>query len=311
MKNLLSIIMVLALLKGQFLKAQAYIPFPDSNAMWTDRIYDPSCGITPLCSINQYRISGDTVINAISYKTLTKSGYLVSQNNQYTFYSEYAGGFRQEITNKRVFYFPPYGYIQKDTLLYDFNLNVGDSLPQTYLYPGNLCDAIVDIIDSVAIGTSYHKRFHISTVGSPPWGQTWLIEGIGCTHGLLGGFCFGWEGSQDLTCFTQGDTINYPGYSSDCDIITSVSYLRNNPEAIVLSPNPANNMLSITFPINFHYAEIEIYDNFGLKFYCYSGEIINGNFLVPVLSWAEGIYILKVKTFTETMIFKKFIVIHK
>jgi len=284
MRNILLIILVFILLKGQFLKAQVYIPFPDSNAMWTDRIYDPSCNLVGECSINQYRITDDTLINGKIYKKLIKSGYLIDQNFHYTFYSEYAGAFRQEVNNKKVFYFPPYGYTQADTLLYDFNLNVGDSLPLSYIYSFNFCDAVIDNIDSVAVGNLYHKRFHISTVGTPPWGQTWLIEGIGCTHGLFGGICVIWEGSQDLTCFTQGDTLNYPGYSSDCNIITSVPNVTNKPEAIILSPNPADNILSLTFPVNFHNAEIGIYNDSGLKFYRFSGEIINGNFDIAVIN---------------------------
>lgn len=233
-----------------FGQTNVYHPFPDSNAMWTDRIYDPLCNLTSECSINQYRITGDTVIDGKIYKKLTKSGYLVDQNYQYTFYSEYAGAFRQEINNKKVYYYPPYSYPQADTLLYDFNLEMGDSLPLSYLYPINFCDAVVDTIDSVMVGDSYRKRFHLSTNETPPWGQTWLIEGIGTTHGLFGGICAGWEGWQDLTCFIQDDSISYPTPSnSDCDLITSIAESGNHQNSIHIYPNPAIASLTIEIPL--------------------------------------------------------------
>lgn len=226
-----------------------YHPFPDSNAMWTDRIYDPNCNLTWECSINQYIMTGDTVIDGNSYKKLTKSGYLIDQNYQYTFYTEYAGAIRQEIANKKVYYYPPIFYPQTDTLLYDFDLTEGDPIPLSYLYPYNFCDAVVDIIDSVAVGGSYRKRFHISTTNPPSWGQTWLIEGIGTTQGLFGGFCDTFEGSQDLTCFIQDDSITYPTPANlDCDLITSISNTVDAVFSLQTYPNPFTENLILEVP---------------------------------------------------------------
>lgn len=205
--------------------------------------------MTNECSINQYRITGDTLIEGKLYRKLTKSGYLIDQNYQYTFYTEYAGALRQEISNKKVFYYPPFSYPQADTLLYDFDLEVGDSVPLSYLYPYNFCDAVVDTIDSVFVGGTYRKRFHISTSGTPPWGQTWLIEGIGTTNGLFGGFCLGWEGHQDLTCFIHNDSITYPSPpNSDCDPITSIPKITDNEFSINVYPNPFTDKLVIEAP---------------------------------------------------------------
>jgi len=88
MKNILIVIIISVFITNPSLVAQVYTPFPDSNAMWTDRIFDPSCNLTAECSINQYRISGDTVINGTLYKKLTKSGYLIDQNYQYNYYPD-------------------------------------------------------------------------------------------------------------------------------------------------------------------------------------------------------------------------------
>ncbi len=249
MKKLLHIIILILTAATTFGQTNIYHPFPDSNAMWTDRRYDPLCNLLAECSINQYRITGDTLINGKIYRKLTQSGYLISQNFQYTYYSEYAGAFRQDINNKKVYYFPPYWYPQVDTLLYDFNLNVGDSLPLTYIYPINFCNAVVDTIDSVAVGSSYRKRFHISTTSTYPE-ETWLIEGIGCSRGLFGYYCTGWEFWQYLTCFVRNDTITYPTPpNSDCSLITFISEQKNQPNSITIYPNPVKDKFTIELSI--------------------------------------------------------------
>jgi len=249
MRKLQLIIIFFVVGATTFGQSNIYHPFPDSNAMWTDRIYEPGCNMTDECSINQYTLTGDTLINGIIYKKLTQSGYIISQNYQYTYYSEYAGAIRQEINNKKVFYFPPYYYPQVDTLLYDFDLNVGDSLPLTYLYPWNFCNAVVDTIDSVAVGSSYHKRFHISTTNTYPE-ETWLIEGIGCSRGLFGFYCASWEYWKYLTCFIQNDTISYPTPpNSDCNLITFISELKNQPNSILIYPNPVKDRFTIDLSV--------------------------------------------------------------
>lgn len=291
MKNLLLIsfiIIIPATLLGQ---ANIYHPFPDSNAMWTDRIYEPFCNMTYECSINQYTISGDTLINGTLYKKLTKSGYLISQNYQYTFYSEYAGAYRQEINKKRIYFFPPYGYPQIDTLLYNFDLHIGSSLPLTYIYPVDWCNSIVDSVDSVAVGDFYHKRFHISTQGTPPLQPVWLIEGIGCTNGLFTGFCRGWEGWQDLTCFIQNDTMSYPTPpNSDCSLITSIPSSQNSP-SMTIYPNPVQSYFIIEFSEAQKNAQILIMNLTGQIIQRHS--VTSKKVSIDLGNLASGIYLMR------------------
>lgn len=294
------------------MNAQIYTPFPDSNVMWTDRIYDPSCNnINLLCSINQYTITGDTLINGKLYKKITNSGYYITQNNAYIYYLLYAGAIRQEINNKKVFYFPPYGYPQVDTLLYNFNLQVGDSLPYTYLYPENLCNAVVDSIDSVDVGNTYRKRFHISTTDTPPGQETWLIEGIGCSRGLFGYYCPGWEHWQELTCFIQNDTMIYPFDNTDCDLITFISEPNKILKSILIFPNPVSTNLTIKCLYNAENTDIDIYDYLGRKQFQSSGGVQNSNLEINVMDWPEGVYIVKVMTAYQILKLEKIIVSKK
>jgi len=282
-----------------------YHPFPDSNAMWTDRIYEPGCNMTNECSINQYRITGDTIIGDRIYHKLTKSGYLIDQNYQYTFYTEYAGAIRQEINNKKVFYFPPFSYPQVDTLLYDFNLEVGDSIPLSYLYPYNFCDAIVDTIDSVAVGGLYRKRFHISTSDNPPWDHTWFIEGIGTEQGLFGGFCVPWEGWQDLTCFVQDDSITYPTPPNlDCDLITSIYQKVDEEFSVQIYPNPFTENFIIEIPYVLKNTSVKILNLEGQELI--KRQINKKTNLMEISDFPKGVFVVQL-TNEKNAIIKKVI----
>jgi hypothetical protein len=294
MKKLLLISIFTMMLVTMFGQPNIYHPFPDSNSMWSDRVYAPFCNNTYECSINQYTIVGDTLINGKVYKKLTQSGYIISQNYQYTFYTGYAGAYRQEINQKKVYFFPPYGYPQVDTLLYDFNLNVGDPLPLTYIYPEDFCNSIVDTIDSVAVGNSYRKRFHISTQGTSPQ-QVWLIEGIGCTNGLFSGFCVGWEGWQYLTCFIQNDTISYPTPpNSDCSLITSIPISKKQTNSFSIFPNPVKDKFTIEFSKTLGNVELTIINVIGQEFI--NQRITENKTQIDVRNLPSGVFIVRLKS---------------
>ena len=271
-----------------------YHPFPDSNAMWTDEVLDPMCNVLNECSINQYRITGDTVISGRNYKKLTQSGYNISQSFQYFYYSEYAGAIRQEISAKKVFYFPPYPYPQLDTLLYNFNLGLGSPLPLTYTNPGNYCNPTVDKIDSVSIGNSYRKRFRISTTGTMPGDTTWLIEGVGCTSGLLGNYCTGWEHWQYLTCFTQDDSLFYPSHVPDCDYITSIPDRINQPKSVHLFPNPSNDEVTVEFAALPEKATVSILNTSGIE--VLKQAITDLKTRIDIRNLPHGVYFIRIKS---------------
>jgi len=196
---------------------------------------------------------------------------------------------------KRVYFFPPYGYPQADTLLYDFNLALGDSIPLSWLYPENFCDATVGFIDSVLVGDSYRKRFRISTVDGPPFDTTWLIEGIGSTRGLFGGYCASWEGWQYLTCFVQNDTIALPpGYNSDCNLITHSSEVTAQSNSIITYPNPVKDKLWVTVSVQTGNIFLTVSNILG-------GNLIERQFnahqiQIDLSNFEPGVYLLIVKT---------------
>ncbi len=176
--------------------AQNYVPFPDSNAVWTNDRIDVTCG-DPLyiCYFAQFTLTGDTIIGTYSYNKVYSGG---SNSNNYF------GAIRNDIPEKKVYFIK--AYTDTDTLLYDFNIDVGDTVPASYVnlyeYPAPWT---VISIDSISANGQYRRRYNISNTG---W-ETSLIEGIGSIGGLFEQYFYP-EGSSMLLCFFQNDSIVYP-----------------------------------------------------------------------------------------------------
>ena len=135
---------------------QSYTPFPDSNAVWkiVYKTYPPGPMPSYEFHFDQF-IGGDTIINSTLYNKLYELDYDPNCSlNTYGPY--YVGCFRNDIPEKRVYFIKKTQ--SEELLLYDFSLNIGDTVPQTYInfsYPY----LIVEDIDSVMVGSSYRKRF--------------------------------------------------------------------------------------------------------------------------------------------------------
>src|ERR1043165_7822175 len=174
-KNLLLLFFVVSIsAKAQ---TSVYHPFPDSGAVWIMNYQhwctNSSIGCLYSCNSNyQYRQDGDTLISGNIYTKVFKDSYLqrcscivISPPNpwstpsciQYPFDSYYFGGIRNDSVNKKVYFIQDANYPER--ILYDFNLNVGDTLT------GVFCNnKPVVKIDSVLVGSDYRKCYWLDTV---------------------------------------------------------------------------------------------------------------------------------------------------
>lgn len=203
---------------------QTYTPFPTSDGFWKEISIDGQCvnddNPSGVCNVYQYILSGDTVINNITYKKLNSSG-VKSYTGQYK-NGGYCGCYRNDIINKKVYYLPKNSI--HDTLLYDFNLHLNDTLPISYIYDRRDGIFTIDKIDSVLMGSTYLKEFHISKAA---FGEAFLIEGIGSTLGLFGFIRPYFEQMEELICFKNNkESLFYERYSSykfaNCDSLTNI-----------------------------------------------------------------------------------------
>ncbi|MEQ8909500.1 MAG: hypothetical protein RIC95_09935 [Vicingaceae bacterium] len=178
MKKLLLILSIIISTSTAFAQTNLYHSFPDSNVVWNFNLQHYCFSIGGANEDYSITITGDTMISNQTYQKV-ETPYVqsnVSGNcNVYT--SGYKGAIREDIGAKKVYFMPPNQNVEE--LLYDFSLQVGDSL-KGYLEGGQ--NPTIVAIDSVLVGNSYRKRWMIDTNKFYP---TYIIEGIGSTFGLL------------------------------------------------------------------------------------------------------------------------------
>jgi hypothetical protein len=169
-----------------FSQINTYKPFPQTYASWeVTEVYIVGPGFS-YTKWKRYQVAGDTVIGTYTYKKVN-----VAKNtglpNSFPIVIPYGPdsfsfAYRNDALNKKVYYLDPPGGLNKDTLWYDFNLNVGDTLKPCYsIALGSSSSTtserhIVQSIDSISICGVYHKRFRFGCLGSF---ETELIEGYG------------------------------------------------------------------------------------------------------------------------------------
>lgn len=223
--------------------AQEYQAFPTVDGYWKERFSHAMCldihMVNPICSEYQYILTGDTVINSLTYEKFTYSGRDRNPIDETWSYWDlgYFGCYRNDLETKRVYYI--HNDSVNEVLLYDFNLSVGDTLPDSYVYhpePGNII--VVDLIDSILVNETYLKRFHLDNAG---FGDEYLIEGIGSTMGLLAYLHPYFEDDYQLLCFQNEEEglYYYEFDSTACEVITEVSEPIAPPGKIGIFPNPA------------------------------------------------------------------------
>jgi len=243
-----NLVFTLLMLLSTGLVAQLGVPFADSNAVWTInyRWMPPS----PF-GYNAYAentIIGDTMINDLLYKKIDHTGYDVFCTDIVTYGSTYMGALREDTALKKVFFIPEGE--QNDTLLYDYTLGVGDTLPPGYnvIILGN--ELFVSSIDSVETNGVWRQRWNLEAQYMGQFAS--IIEGVGSTCGLLEDI-FMFEADAFLRCYYQDDTIVYNNVGN-CVMVTDTCYYVGVPEIIETSvnyyPNPVSDKLVIQFSDN-------------------------------------------------------------
>lgn len=231
--------------------AQSYVPFPTTNAVWNDA-YGFNGGSFSYLGSKYDFIDGDTVINNLQYhKVYSQAGtyyspwllgsfpppavFLVST---FTGIGTYNGAIRED-SNKHIYYFPTsQNPPAHEYLLYDFNLQVGDTLSDTLYNVQQGSSYVVDSIDSIFDGFIYRKRYYLNT-------QANLIEGIGSSRGLTQGLDPFFEDWATLLCFS--DTISK--YTDPLFNLCSLLSINDNnatiKNLITIFPNPTSGFLNL------------------------------------------------------------------
>lgn len=296
------------------LKAQTYIPFPaaQTNAVWTVSLY----GKEAYCKDFDLFTNGDTIINGKQYvivgsrghyqpwySTGIGSGYCNNIGSNgipgYTWLNGREYAYREDSTRK--IYWRKIESMTVDTtevLLYDFNLQVGDSVKG---FHANMYNSgtipVVSSVDSVLIDNNWRKRINFTTEFDSTEGCFYFIEGIGSNSGLLNWQkCPEFEAYINLTCYKVEGVKMFPLNGGDCSdhsYITSVSEKPFNNESTSVYPNPVNNMITISIVGIDKYCQLNIYNQTGQILKTIQLQDINSTLNIEDL--IPGIYIFEVK----------------
>jgi hypothetical protein len=206
-------------------QTNSYHPFPDSNATWRERTWFVD-GLTLHEHKYQLFLSGDTAIGNHQYHKL----YITSENTDYGypqggvlnywFWGTSLYGFlRQDTDSKSVFFYDM--LTQSDTLLYNFNLDVGDTIPGSFIHDPSTVITVTNI-DSVFDGVGYKNKFLLGMYPA-------IIEGIGSESGLFD-IPEALSPAGELNCFIHNDTILYTdGSFNACMLVDFTAEFLDKP----------------------------------------------------------------------------------
>lgn len=243
--------------------AQTYFPLPDSNAVWTVFHYGQTG-----TDIQKFGMYGDTIINSLSYKKIYEDWAPIFNINN----ASYRGAIRE--INKKIFIV--HFTNNSETLLYDFNLNVGDTA-KVITYSGWQYAYKVASVDSINLNGQYHKRWKFNQYNPTFHYEEYWIEGIGSSFGLLSPLWSGSDNCFTLLCASQDSTLIYQ-YSIpnnpdcywpityDCEgVLNPVGITEINPkeDRVVLFPNPFTNSAILKISTELNNATLKIYDVLG------------------------------------------------
>jgi len=168
-------------------------------------------------SYTEYRYNAITNYSPIIIGSNCESDY-AEINQLYAF-------LRNDLINKKVYAYDSLGS-HTDILLYDFSLNIGDTIYPLSLFNGGMYACYndtftVNTIDSVDIGGEYRKRFSYNRSSIS---NDIIIEGVGAEYGLAENVYCPFELTTQLICLdNNGLYYSPPGFESHWACTRSLS----------------------------------------------------------------------------------------
>jgi hypothetical protein len=172
MKKIVLLTFLLISFLNSFTQNGKYIPFPSKMIVYKEIQRGTTSGQHRYT--DRFEIQGDTLLNGLHYsKWLTST---TEKEGSAKLITRLFGGIRNDIATKKV-----YAYLfdtNKEELLYDFDLHVGDTLfknkkyafyrtlfSEQYFWPPPIDTVWVSRIDSILMPHDglYHKRFNFQT----------------------------------------------------------------------------------------------------------------------------------------------------
>jgi hypothetical protein len=305
--------LIFLLVAAFLVTAQSYRPFPASGHFWIEEhalLVPGSCGYEYHTCQTPVYFGIDSVINGLTYHRLIhrwvcswqyagpppiplppcqNSGSYSMAESDFIF-------FRQDTIARRVYMYYP--QINGDTLLYDFNLNAGDVVPQSYINPDYPAVNVVRV-DTLNLADGMHRRLvmNVSYFGGD---SVALIEGIGSTFGLSAPLVSPFENSDRLLCFSDLSQTIYPNATTSCVLSLGIPDPLKQLSASVY-PNPFNNYFELQLASGFK-ADIQILQMDGRLVKEFTME--KDHMRVGMDDLNSGLYIIRIESQKEVIIKK-------
>jgi hypothetical protein len=281
-KNLMKFLLLFTSITITFAsKTQTFMPIPDSAVIWQNGFYQqvpmgPTWQYVLYDVVNYCADGEDTLIGAESYTQVHQCPEDL-----------YQGAFRN--SNGKVFFVPKDSL--NEYLLFDFTVEVGDTVPELYCKMAGGMDVVfndfvVNEVDSVLIAGTYRKRIN----------QMW-IEGIGNKQGFL------WEPwinvsqyAVDQMCVSITSQQVYPvDGPAPCDLTASMENW-HLPDLEVY-PNPSQGKFVIR--TDFSPSSLDLFDLTG-RSYTVNYTENTGEIVLDLSNFMAGSYLLRIHRFGQT-----------
>ena len=290
---------------------QNYIPFVGQNKYWFYMTSNGADGNPHNLAAYSIWFAGDTVISNINYVKVNKSFLkgtnpcpfppCFTPNLPYEFEenNNIVGFIREDTIEKLVYYLPNYESIEECTNseyeLYNFNLNIGDSISSCHkkqmskYYPISNSFGVIETSE-IELLFKKNRRVQTFTVPSMKWGlpafdTVKLIEGVGMTY-------------FDPIYYTNDTKFMdfCEGSLAECNIISKIDFVKN----VNLYPNPTNGIIKLHGMENI--MEIYLLDYNGIK-----RKLHFTNNEIDITDIHQGVYFIEVVDDNYNRQFKKIV----
>jgi hypothetical protein len=171
--------------------------------------------------------------------------------------AELRGVFR--IEDSRVYF--KEAFSSSEFLLYEFDLDVGDTLPLSFINNFSV-PIVVAEIDTLYFDGVPHRRYSLE--GSSVFYDE-LIEGVGNINGPIQHLGLGIDISHTLVCFSLDGNSQFPDSSAECssNTVMSVDELYPKENSIAVYPNPSRGKVTIQINSNQLITQFILFDTVG------------------------------------------------
>jgi len=277
---------------------QKYQPFPTNNVVCSGE------AMSLKSWYSQYKWFGDTIINGEKYSKV--------YNGDMNYNFVYKAAVRQDSSLKKMYVLLKNSQTEKEIPV-NAELSIGDTVKITELYAevlfGEPMAFIVDSIDSVQIGSKWHKRylkrngkfddFDEDDEWYPNPSSASYIEGVGLESYI------GFEWGGRLICFSHNNIEMFEPESLApyCNLYTGIEELGNYSWTIY--PNPSSDIIKLDFNEDYRDKTIIVTNTLGeLIFRSTTGD----NFLTLNISdFPDAVHFVAVNIDNKLVAVKKFL----